>query len=140
MTTYHVGMGDHIQDFVAVKSTYIREPFPAWTAIGVSELAFPGMIIEIRVIVRRTDCPATGRRDGRPVRRTGPDFSEIRPKDCEIRERSIMLLPSSSEFSYSFRFPSLAAGGESEGSACTRNRRNRGSHKKTTTGCCGTTS
>ena len=53
MTTYHVGMRDHIQDFVAVKSTYIREPFPAWTAIGVSELAFPGMIIEIRVIVRQ---------------------------------------------------------------------------------------
>ena len=53
MTTYHVGMRDHIQDFVAVKSKYIHEPFPAWTAIGVSELAFPGLLIEIRVIVRR---------------------------------------------------------------------------------------
>ena len=53
MTTYHVGMRDHIQDFVAVKSNYIPEPFPAWTAIGDSELVFPGLVAEIRVVVRQ---------------------------------------------------------------------------------------
>ena len=52
MTSYHVGLQSHLEDFKQAKDEYIPEPYPAWTAIGVSELAVPGAIIEIRVIAR----------------------------------------------------------------------------------------
>ena len=53
MTTYHVGLRDHLQTFIAVKDHYMTAPYPAWTAIGVTELITEGTIIEIRVIARR---------------------------------------------------------------------------------------
>ena len=34
------------------KDKYIEEPYPAWTAIGVSELAFLDALLEIRVNAR----------------------------------------------------------------------------------------
>ncbi|RED49927.1 RidA family protein [Aestuariispira insulae] len=54
MTSYHVGLQSHLEAFKQVKDEFITEPYPAWTAIGVSELAVPGAIIEIRVIARKT--------------------------------------------------------------------------------------
>ncbi|HEU4427704.1 MAG TPA: RidA family protein, partial [Myxococcota bacterium] len=41
LTTFHVGLLQQIQVFSKVKDRYLAEPYPAWTAIGVSELAFP---------------------------------------------------------------------------------------------------
>ena len=52
MTTYHVGLQQHIGAFMAVKDRYVAEPFPAWTAIGITELAFPGGLAEVRVTAR----------------------------------------------------------------------------------------
>ncbi len=49
ITTYHVGFGEHIAKFMAVKDRYIPEPYPTWTAIGVSELAF-GALVEIQIV------------------------------------------------------------------------------------------
>jgi hypothetical protein len=49
MTTFHVGLQQHLGAFMAVKDRYLPAPFPAWTAIGVSELAFPGGLAELRV-------------------------------------------------------------------------------------------
>jgi enamine deaminase RidA (YjgF/YER057c/UK114 family) len=49
MTTFHVGLQQHLGAFMAVKDRYLPAPFPAWTAIGVSELAFPGGLAEVRV-------------------------------------------------------------------------------------------
>ena len=51
MTTFHVGFQEHIGDFMGVKDSYIREPYPAWTAIGISELGF-GSLVEIKVTAR----------------------------------------------------------------------------------------
>lgn len=53
MTTYHVGLRQHLETFIKVKDDHIRPPYPAWTAIGVNELITPGTLIEIRVIARR---------------------------------------------------------------------------------------
>lgn len=50
MTTYHVDLHDHLGTFFAVKDEYIKEPYPAWTAIGVSALARRKGLVEIRVI------------------------------------------------------------------------------------------
>lgn len=48
-TTYHVGLREHLQAFLAVRDEVLAAPWPAWTAIGVSELAVPGARVEIRV-------------------------------------------------------------------------------------------
>ncbi len=33
-----------------VKGEYLPQDFPAWTALGVSALALPGQMIEIKVV------------------------------------------------------------------------------------------
>lgn len=48
ITTYHVGLRAHLAEFRAVKDEYLRQPFPAWSAIGVSELITAGALVEIR--------------------------------------------------------------------------------------------
>ncbi|MEN8145099.1 MAG: Rid family hydrolase [Gemmatimonadota bacterium] len=51
MTTYHVNMGEHIQDFITVKNEFLPSPpYPAWTVIGVDRLFREVNLIEIRVI------------------------------------------------------------------------------------------
>ncbi len=52
MTTYHVGIRSQLEDFRRIKDEFLAEPYPAWTAIGVSELAVEGALIEIRVTAR----------------------------------------------------------------------------------------
>jgi enamine deaminase RidA (YjgF/YER057c/UK114 family) len=52
MTTFHVGLRAHLTTFMKVKDRYLQAPYPSWTAIGVSELAFPGGIVEVKVIAR----------------------------------------------------------------------------------------
>lgn len=49
MTTFHVDMGEHLGTFMKVKDEYMNEPYCAWTAIGCTELAMPGGLVEIRV-------------------------------------------------------------------------------------------
>ena len=48
LTSYLIGMREHLRDFIAVKDELIKEPYPAWTAIGCTELAMPGAVVEIR--------------------------------------------------------------------------------------------
>ncbi len=52
MTTFHVGLQQHLEAFMTVKDKYVIEPYPAWTAIGTPELALPGGLVEIRVTAR----------------------------------------------------------------------------------------
>ncbi len=54
MTTFHVGLQANLRTFTKVKDRYLRPPYPAWTAIGVTELAVPGGLVEIKVIARLT--------------------------------------------------------------------------------------
>src|SRR5262245_61749144 len=53
MTTYHVDLRAHLAAFMKVKDEYVGAPYPAWTAVGISELITPGTIVEIRLIARR---------------------------------------------------------------------------------------
>ncbi len=48
MTSFHVDMSTHLGAFVAAKDAAIAEPYPAWTAIGCTELAMPGARVEIK--------------------------------------------------------------------------------------------
>lgn len=52
MTTFHVGLQKHLSTFMKVKDRYMNLPCPAWTAIGITELALPGGLVEIKVIAR----------------------------------------------------------------------------------------
>jgi enamine deaminase RidA (YjgF/YER057c/UK114 family) len=53
MTTYHVELRKHLSTFIRVKDEYVFAPYPAWTAIGVTELITEGTLLEIRIIARR---------------------------------------------------------------------------------------
>ena len=55
MTTYHVRLREHLDKFVKVKDEFVSHPFPAWTAVGVSELITEDTLVEIRVIAKRRE-------------------------------------------------------------------------------------
>ena len=50
MTSYHVGLRDHFDAFNAIRSEYVKDPFPAWTAVEVAGLRRDGAVVEIRVV------------------------------------------------------------------------------------------
>lgn len=55
MTTYHVSLREHLETFTKVKDEFVVSPYPAWTAIGVTELITNGTLLEIRVIAKRRE-------------------------------------------------------------------------------------
>lgn len=48
--TFHTDMGDETEDFMKVKDEFIPDRYPAWTGLGVAQLARPEYKIEIRAI------------------------------------------------------------------------------------------
>lgn len=52
ITSYHVGLQQHVQIFGEVKDEFVAAPYPAWTAVGVTELAMPGALVEIQITAR----------------------------------------------------------------------------------------
>ena len=52
-TSYHVGLQATMATFMKVRDQFLKEPWPAWTAIGITELAVPGAHVEIRVTARK---------------------------------------------------------------------------------------
>ncbi|MGO4329525.1 RidA family protein [Cupriavidus sp. 2TAF22] len=60
MTTYHVQMRQHMPLFREVKNQVFPRGTCAWTAIGVSELAHPGLLVEIKCVAVKRDAAAAG--------------------------------------------------------------------------------
>jgi enamine deaminase RidA (YjgF/YER057c/UK114 family) len=58
MTSYHVGLRRHLDAFVREKDRFVRPPYPAWSAIGTTELITEGTLVEIRVICQRSGADA----------------------------------------------------------------------------------
>lgn len=60
LSTFHTSF-DSFALFVDVKNRFLAsEPYPAWTAVGVTALALPGLLVEIKALARRepdTDAP-----------------------------------------------------------------------------------
>ena len=50
MTSYHVGLSEHFDQFNTIRADYVEEPFPAWTAVEVAGLRRKGAVVEIRVV------------------------------------------------------------------------------------------
>jgi enamine deaminase RidA (YjgF/YER057c/UK114 family) len=57
MTTYHVDLRKHLPAFTKVKDEYLFAPYPAWTAIGVTEFITEGTLVEIRIVARAAKLP-----------------------------------------------------------------------------------
>ncbi len=53
MTSYHVGLREHLDLFKSIRAEFVQEPYPAWTAIEVAGFVSEGTIVEIRVIARQ---------------------------------------------------------------------------------------
>ena len=56
LVTYHVDMRD-LPLFMQVKNRYFTHRVPAWTGIGVTALAMPGLVVEIKCTARLPDTP-----------------------------------------------------------------------------------
>ncbi|MFJ4290579.1 RidA family protein [Cupriavidus sp. NPDC089707] len=46
--TFHTDLRGDIHEFIKVKDEYIPDRYPSWTGVGVSQLARPEFLIEIR--------------------------------------------------------------------------------------------
>ena len=49
MTSFHVNMSETLGAFMAARDAVMTAPWPAWTAIGCTELAVPGGRAEVKV-------------------------------------------------------------------------------------------
>lgn len=50
--SFHVGLREHLPLFKTVRDRFMAGHTPPWTAIGVSELSRPGLIVEIKCVAR----------------------------------------------------------------------------------------
>jgi enamine deaminase RidA (YjgF/YER057c/UK114 family) len=50
INSYHVGLQDQADILLEVAGEFLIDPFPAWTAVGVTELILPGAVIEISCV------------------------------------------------------------------------------------------
>ena len=53
LTSYHTDLRASINEMVEVKNRYIKAPFPAWTAIGISALYDADGVVEIKIVAQR---------------------------------------------------------------------------------------
>lgn len=53
ITSFHTDLTTQMPAIVAVQKRYIKAPFPAWTAIGVSRLIPDRGITEIKIVARK---------------------------------------------------------------------------------------
>lgn len=52
VTTFHVDLQRHLALYKRVRDGFMQGHVPPWTAIGISELSRPGLILEIKCIAR----------------------------------------------------------------------------------------
>ncbi|UPY36283.1 RidA family protein [Sediminicoccus sp. KRV36] len=52
VTSFHVGLRETLPLYKTVRDRFMQGHTPPWTAIGVSELSRPGLIVEIKGIAR----------------------------------------------------------------------------------------
>ncbi len=54
LSTFHTNLSAQIYEFAAVKAKFVKAPFPAWTAVGITSLVDPAAVTEIKVIARKS--------------------------------------------------------------------------------------
>ncbi len=53
VTSYHIGLKEHLEVFKEIWGQRMCEPYPAWTAIEVAGFASEGVMVEMRVVAHR---------------------------------------------------------------------------------------
>jgi len=57
VTSYHVDLKGHEKIFAKSREDFLpRQPYPAWTAVGVNKLYFDNEVFEMTIIARRQGC------------------------------------------------------------------------------------
>ena len=50
LVTFHTDLRGDMRAFSKVKDEYLPDNYPSWTAVGVTQLALPELLVEIRVV------------------------------------------------------------------------------------------
>jgi enamine deaminase RidA (YjgF/YER057c/UK114 family) len=50
INSYHVGLQNQTETVLKVAAEFLDAPYPAWTAVGISELIYPEAIVEISCV------------------------------------------------------------------------------------------
>jgi enamine deaminase RidA (YjgF/YER057c/UK114 family) len=50
LMTFHIDLRGEMDEFAKVKDEYFPRDYPAWTAVGVTQLALPELRVEIRAV------------------------------------------------------------------------------------------
>ena len=50
INSYHVGLLDQSEALLRVAREFLHDPYPAWTAVGVTELILPEALVEISCV------------------------------------------------------------------------------------------
>lgn len=50
LTTFHTDLRGGMTEFGAVKDEFFPANYPSWTAVGVTDLAIPGLLVEVRAV------------------------------------------------------------------------------------------
>ncbi|MDH0645179.1 RidA family protein [Pseudomonas sp. GD03858] len=50
LTTFHTRLQADMPLFASIKDEYFPSRYPSWTAVGITELALPGLVVEIRAV------------------------------------------------------------------------------------------
>jgi enamine deaminase RidA (YjgF/YER057c/UK114 family) len=50
LTTFHIDLQGDMAAFSAVKDRYFKKNYPSWTAVGTTQLAIPGLLVEVRAV------------------------------------------------------------------------------------------
>ncbi|NKT45557.1 RidA family protein [Rhodococcus hoagii] len=52
LTSFHVDFPQHMTEFMAAKACFQNGARPAWTAVGVTALGMPGILVEVKATAR----------------------------------------------------------------------------------------
>lgn len=50
MNSYHLGLQNQAEALLKVAAEFLEDPYPAWTAVGVTELILPEALVEISCV------------------------------------------------------------------------------------------
>lgn len=50
LTTFHTDLRGDMASFARVKDEFIPDRYPSWTAVGVTQLALPELLVEVRAV------------------------------------------------------------------------------------------
>ena len=50
LNSYHVGLVEQSEALIRVAADFLSDPYPAWTAVGVTELIVAGALVEISCV------------------------------------------------------------------------------------------